>query len=171
MSEPFLGQIMIFAFDFPPKGWALCNGQTLPINQNQALFSLLGTTYGGNGTTTFSLPNLQGRVTVGAGAGAGLSDYTLGQTAGAESHTLIGTEIPSHSHAPNYSNSSTQASPAGNYWAPDPNGNITFATSGGNTMSPAAIGNAGGGQPHPNLAPFLTLNFCIALAGIFPSRN
>jgi microcystin-dependent protein len=171
MSEPFLGQITIFSFGFPPRGWAFCNGQILSISQNTALFSLLGTTYGGNGTSTFALPNLQGRAAVGSGVGQGLSSYVLGQTGGEENHTLIGAELPSHSHAPNYSNSATKSSPAGNYWAPDPNGNITFATSGGNAMSPAAIGVAGGGQPHTNLAPILALNFCIALTGIFPSRN
>jgi microcystin-dependent protein len=171
MSTPFLGQVTLFSFGFAPKGWAMCNGQIMPINQNQALFSLLGTTFGGNGVTTFALPDLRGRISVGFGQGPGLSNYGLGQVGGQESHTLLVTEIPSHSHPANFSGSADQSDPTGHYWAADPNGNVTFATSGSDTMGASAIGIAGGGLPHTNLAPYLTLNFCIALTGIFPSRN
>jgi microcystin-dependent protein len=184
MSEPFLGQISIFSFSFPPKGWALCNGQLLPINQNQALFSLLGTQYGGNGTMNFALPNFQGQVAMGMGNGAGLTPRPIGQTGGEQNHTLTPNEMPLHSHAPNYTGTANSLTPGGNLWAPDPNGNITFATSGNEAMAVQALGangnptgplpainKAGGSQPHNNMAPSLVLNFCIAMQGIFPSRN
>jgi microcystin-dependent protein len=179
MSEPFLGQISIFSFNFAPRGWTMCNGQLLAINQNQALFALLGTTYGGNGQTTFALPNLRGLVPLHFGQGLGLSSYTLGQSGGQESHTLNVAEMPAHTHTPQYAGTADQAAPGGNLWAADPNGNITFATTSGNEVMATdpndntknAIGSAGGGQPHENRCPFLVLNFCIALQGIFPSRN
>jgi microcystin-dependent protein len=178
MSDQFLGQISIFGFNFPPSGFAQCNGQILSIQQNQALFALLGTTYGGNGTSNFQLPNLQGQVPVHFGQGAGLSPYVLGQSGGQETHTLTVNEMPPHQHTPNYAANADQASPVGNLWAPDPNGNITFANAPNELLAsdpanPAnnAIGLAGGGQPHENRAPFLVLNFCIALLGIFPTRN
>ena len=170
MSEPFLGQLSIFSFGFPPKGWALCNGQLFPINQNQALFSLLGTTYGGDGRTTFALPNLQGRVAMSFGQGIG-QNHTLGEVGGEQGHTLTFGEMTPHSHAPNYAATADTLAPGGKLWAADPNGNVTFATSAGETMHPAAIGNAGGSQAHQNIEPYLVLNFCIALQGIFPSRN
>ena len=170
MSEPFLGQISIFGFNFAPKGFALCNGQIMSIAQNQALFSLLGTYYGGNGTSNFALPNLQGLVPVHFGQGLGLSPYVIGQVGGQEAHTLTINEIPPHRHAPNYTATANQSSPAGNIWAPDPNGNVTFATTGGETLVTNAIGLAGSNQPHENRSPFTVLNFCIALVGIFPSR-
>jgi microcystin-dependent protein len=178
MSDPYLGQISIFPFNFAPTGWAACNGQVLAISQNTALFALLGTTYGGNGTSNFALPNLQGLVPLSFGQGPGLSNYNLGQTGGSESHTLTLNETAPHRHTPNYTTNADQASPVGQIWAPDPNGNVTFATTSNEVLAsdannPAnnAVGLAGGGQSHENRAPFLVLNFCIAMLGIFPSRN
>ena len=164
MGTPYLGEIRIFSFNFPPKGWAFCNGQLLPINQNQALFSILGTTYGGNGQTNFALPNLQGRVPVHAGNG-----IVLGQSSGESTHTLITTEMPAHSHTP--AGSSTPANlgvPTGNLWV---TGNAAYNPTANTSMNPASILNIGGGQPHENMSPYLTLNICIALQGIFPSQN
>lgn len=164
MSSPYLAEIRIFTFNFAPKGWAMCNGQLLPINQNQALFALLGTTYGGNGTTTFALPNLEGRVPIHMGSG-----ITLGELGGEIAHTLIQSEMPAHTHVP--VGSTTHAnlgSPAGNLWATGNAGyNPTFNVS----MNPACIVPFGGSQAHENRSPFLTLNFCIALQGIFPSQT
>jgi len=164
MSEPFLSEIKIMSFGFAPKGWALCNGQLLPINQNQALFALLGTTYGGNGQTTFALPNLQGRLPMHTGNG-----HVLGEQAGEISHTLISSEMPAHNHL---AQASTTAAAA-----PIPTGNA-LAGAGiysplTNTVSLAAgtVANVGGSQPHTNMQPYLTLSFCIALQGIFPSQN
>jgi microcystin-dependent protein len=177
MAEPFLGEIRLFSLNFAPKGWAMCNGQTLPINQNQALFALLGTTYGGNGTSTFQLPNLQGRVPVGFGDGIGLSPYNLGQVGGEINHTLTLNEIPSHGHTyhckSTVDNSPTPTSPVGNYWARENNGDAPYSSTGASlsNMHPSAVGNAGGGQPHSNQQPYLVINFCIALSGVFPSRN
>jgi microcystin-dependent protein len=177
MSDPYLGQISIFSFNFAPRGWATCDGQLLSIQQNSALFALLGTFYGGNGTTTFALPNLRGMVPVNMGQGPGLSQYSIGQVGGQESHTLTVTEMPTHTHTPHYTATANQAAPGGNLWAADPNGNITFATSGnevmatGNNDNQNAIGSNAGGQPHENRCPFLVVTFCIALQGIFPSRN
>ena len=165
MAEPFLSEIRMMSFNFAPKGWALCNGQTLPINQNQALFSLLGTTYGGNGQTTFALPDLRGRVPVHMGAG-----YTEGQAGGQEAHTVTVSEMPQHAHfmkgidAPATSNVGSAAFLAQRADAYAPPSNLT-------AMSAAEITNTGGSQPHNNLQPYLVLNFCIALVGIFPSRN
>ncbi len=163
MSTPFLGEVKIISWNFAPRGWAFCNGQLLPINQNQALFSILGTTYGGDGRTTFGLPNLQGRTPVHVGGG-----IILGQAAGEAAHTLSIQELPTHSHTP-VANSglANQGSPLNNYWsatgsyAPSPNG----------SMAPAGILPNGGSQPHENWTPYLVLNFIIALQGIFPSRN
>jgi len=168
MSNPFLGEMRIMSFNFPPKGWALCNGQLLPINQEQALFSLLGTTYGGNGQTNFALPNLQGKVPIHQGQG-----FIEGQTGGEENHTIIASEMPQHAHllqANLNPNPALQANPSPNLF-----GQLTVPIYGDftNTQSaaPATISNVGGSQPHNNLQPFLVLNVCIALAGIFPSRN
>jgi microcystin-dependent protein len=167
MSTPYLGEIRIFSFAFAPRGWALANGQTMAINQNQALFALLGTTYGGNGQTNFSLPNLAGRVAMGAG-----NTYTQGEAAGEAAHTLSFAEMPLHNHVPNASNApGAQPGPAGNYWASDSNHGLTFGTSANATLAAAAIANAGSSQPHSNMMPYLALNFCIALQGIFPSRS
>lgn len=170
MSEPFLGMIAIYGFNFAPRGWAFCNGQILPIAQNTALFSLLGTTYGGNGQTTFALPNLQSRVPIQFGQGPGLSSYDLGQAAGTETVTLNVNEIPMHQHPIMASDvQSTSARPDGTvfseggaYNAGPPNVNMLA------TIIPPS---GGGNQPHPNIQPYLALNFSIALEGIFPSRN
>ncbi len=166
MAEPFLSEIRIFSFAFAPQGWALCNGQLLPINQNQALFSLLGTTYGGNGQTNFALPELRGRVPMHVGGG-----LTLGQKAGEEAHTLITSEMPAHTHQAKASaNGPTVTPPTGNFWASN-TGFTAYGTAGNTSMSPQAIGNIGGSQAHENRSPYLTLNYCIALQGIFPSPN
>ncbi len=165
MSTPFLAEIRIFSFNFAPKGWALCNGQLLPINQNQALFSLLGTTYGGDGRVNFALPDLQGRAPV------HFATVTLGEKSGEENHTLIITEMAAHTHVPaGNSNAQNTGLPTNNSWAM--NASNPFSNAGGDvTMGASAIGVTGGSQPHPNMQPFLTLNFCIALQGIFPSPN
>jgi microcystin-dependent protein len=168
MSTPFFGQLLLASWNFAPKGYALCNGQLLPINQNQALFSLLGTTYGGNGVQTFGLPNLQGRTPIGYSAG-----IVIGQTAGEDAHTLVAAEVPTHTHA-------LQATTTGAA-STSPGGNLLAATAGAATlytgasglgaMNAATISNAGGSQPHENRQPFLVMTWCIALTGIFPSRN
>lgn len=175
MSEQYLGEIRMFGFNFAPEGWAMCNGQTLAISQNTALFSLLGTTYGGNGTTTFQLPNLQSRVPIHVGQGLGLSPYVIGQSQGAENVTLITSEIPSHTHALNCNTmGGNAASPQNNYPAVESTGtslDYNTAPTSGAAMSPTAIGTAGGNLPHANIQPYLCINFCIAMQGIFPSRN
>jgi microcystin-dependent protein len=165
MAEPFLAEIRIMSFNFAPKGWALCNGQLLPINQNQALFSLLGTTYGGNGQTTFALPNLQGRAPIHFGAG-----HTLGETGGEQSHTVSMAELPVHTHIVNASSANGDQNFAnGNVLAAA--GNLYSGTGNLTTLNASSITNVGGSQAHLNMQPFLTLNFCIALQGIFPSQN
>ena len=166
MSVPFLGEIRIVSFNFPPKGWALCNGQLLPINQNQALFSILGTTYGGNGQTTFALPNFQGRAPVYVGDG-----ITLGQFGGEAAHTLNISEMPAHNHIPvgSTTNPPTAPSFSGNLWAA--NNAKPYAGSANTAMNPAGVLAVGGSQPHENQSPYLVLNFIVALQGIFPSRN
>jgi len=170
MSLQYLGEIRIVSFSFAPKGWALCNGQTMPINQNQALFSLLGTTFGGDGRTTFMLPDFRGRVPLHAGSQQGTPSYTPGQMTGEEQHTLLVTEMPSHSHVPIASSApNTLQSPVGNFWA---SGVGQYAPSPINTqMAGNAIAPAGASQPHDNRSPYLVRNFIIALTGIFPSRN
>lgn len=170
MSDRYLGQISIFPFQFAPKSFAKCDGQLLPINQNQALFALLGTTYGGNGQTTFALPNLRGRVAIGQGQGAGLTSRTMGESAGEAAHTLTQQEMPQHNHMAHFASDTSQMSPKAHYWAGDTVGNVTFASNTDNTsLSSGAIATAGGSQPHENRQPHLVLNFCIALTGIFPS--
>jgi len=165
MSEPFLAEIRMFSFDFPPRGWALCDGQLLPINQNQALFSLLGTNYGGDGRTTFALPNLRGRTPIHASA-----THPLGQSGGAETHILHLNEMPQHSHALRaVAADATERGPGGNL--PALAEEDTYATSGPLTALLQAVMNTGGGQAHDNMQPFLVLSFCIALQGIYPSRN
>ena len=169
MSEPFIAQIMMFGGNFAPRGWALCNGQILPIAQNTALFSLLGVTFGGNGQTTFALPDLRGRVPVHPGQGPGLSNVGLGQSAGQETVTLTQNEAPQHNHGVAASNGGATASrPAGSFLAA---GGSYATASDGTTMNPGMVGVAGGSQPHENRQPYLGVNFIIALEGIFPSRN
>jgi microcystin-dependent protein len=169
MSTPYLSEIRIFGFNFPPRSWTMCNGQIMTISQNQALFSLLGTTYGGNGVQTFALPDLRGRVALGFGSG-----YSLGEVAGSEAVALQTAEIPSHSHSVGCTNApGTQAAPAGAIWAKD-SGDVTKAYAAPAALQPmaaGAIGNTGSGVGHENRQPGLTLNFCIALQGVFPSRN
>ena len=164
MAEPFLSEIRLMSFVFAPKGWALCNGQLLPINQNQALFSLLGTTFGGDGRVNFALPDFRGRVPVHVG-----SSHTLGERGGEQAHTLSIAEIPTHTHTLRASSSSTGtvAVPTNNFLAPVSNSygapiNLV-------AMAPSSIANVGGSQAHLNMQPFLTVSFCIALQGIFPS--
>jgi microcystin-dependent protein len=165
VSEPFIGEIKVISFNFPPKGWAFCNGQLLPINQNQALFSILGTTYGGNGVTTFALPNFQGRMPIHPGQG-----FSLGQQGGEVAHTLTTNEMPAHNHPAMGAATATGSSPNGTVWAPA-DGALEYEASPNTTMSPTAIANGGGSQPHQNEAPYLVLNLVVALQGIFPSRN
>src|ERR1700730_4962403 len=165
MAEPFLSEIRIMSFNFPPKGWALCNGQLLPINQNQALFSLLGTTYGGDGRVNFALPNLQGNTPIHTGNG-----HTLGERGGEQNHTLAVTELPAHTHVLNASSTPANTNvPTGAYVASVNNAYTAAANL--VALSPASVANAGNSQAHLNVQPFLVLNFCIALLGIFPSQN
>jgi microcystin-dependent protein len=178
MSTPFLAELRIMSFNFAPKGWALANGQLLPINQNQALFSLLGTTYGGNGQTTFALPNLQGRVPIHMGNG-----FIQGQAGGENNHLLTQSEMAPHNHSMSVSNTTalenaTGKTPAGHSPAqsvaatnPVSPVNIYGTSSPTETFNAGTIANAGSGQPHSNQQPYLTLNCCIALQGIFPSQN
>lgn len=167
MDEPFIGEIRPFAFGFPPKGWASCDGQSLLIAQNAALFSLLGTMYGGDGRTTFALPDLRGRAGIHPNPA-----HTQGTRGGTEGVALTTAQIPLHSHTANCSSVlGTQTSPSGKFWAQDSDGNVVFSNTGGATMAAAAIGNTGQSQPHPNMQPYLVVNYCIALQGIFPSRS
>jgi microcystin-dependent protein len=168
MAEPFLSELRLFSFNFAPKGWALCNGQFLPINQNQALFSLLGTTYGGNGQTTFALPDLRGRVPIHVGSG-----FTLGQNGGQQAHTLTISELPQHMHFLQATTAAANnATPAGTMLlgATAPNDFYT-GVAGLTALAAGTVSNVGGSQPHMNMQPYLTLSWCIALQGIFPSQN
>jgi microcystin-dependent protein len=168
VAEPFLSEIRIMSFGFAPKGWAECNGQLLPINQNQALFSLLGTTYGGDGRVNFGLPDLRGRTPVHDGG-----VHTLGERGGEPAHTLTSAEMPQHTHAFAASTSATGGSASPNNAYLGGGDNVYAAPSAGTltSLTAASISSVGGGQAHPNLQPFLALNFCIALQGIFPSQN
>ena len=166
MAEPYLAEIRVFSFSFAPKGWAFCNGQLLPINQNVALFSLLGTNYGGNGATNFALPNLQGCIPIHVGNG-----HILGESAGETTHTLTVGEVPAHGHTLLASSADADSGdPTGNY--PAHTDVDAYAAPGTPALlNGQSIGTQGGSQPHANMQPFLTLNFCIALQGIFPSQN
>lgn len=169
MAEPFLGEIKIISWNYAPKGWAFCNGQQLPINQNQALFSILGTTYGGNGQTTFGLPDFRGKTAVHWGQGQ--TAIALGQTGGEAAHTVSIAEMPTHIHqAQGDSAVATVGTAGGNVWAQQA-ANPFSSNTPNCAMSPSSIGNVGGSQPHNNIQPYLVLNFIIALIGIFPSRN
>ena len=172
--EPFLGQIEYYAFDFAPRGWRLCDGQILPINANQALFSLLGTTFGGDGRTTFGLPDMRGRIPVHAGfsTGPGLTPRSLGQKGGSEQVTLSVAQIPAHSHTLRGSTAvGNQTRPGGNALADDAPDETYRDQAPDTDMIAGHIGSSGGGQPHDNMPPFLTVNCSIALVGVFPSRN
>ncbi len=171
--DPFVAEIRIFPFNFAPKGWAFCNGQILPLSQNTALFSLLGTTYGGDGKSNFALPDLQGCTVMHPGQGAGLSLHDLGETGGSETVTLLESEIPSHSHALRVINDvGEDRTPADEVLARSTGGAL-YSTGISNlvTLSDNALTSAGGDQPHNNLMPYLTLNFCIALQGVYPPRT
>jgi microcystin-dependent protein len=174
MANPFVAEIRIFPFSFPPKGWAFCDGQLLPLSQNTGLFALLGTTYGGDGKSNFALPNMQGNAPMHPGQGPGLSLHDLGESSGSDTVTLLESEIPSHNHLVQASTTSSAS--------PTPSPTVTFGKSSGfaaystNTsglvqLADATIAPAGGDQPHNNLMPYLTLNFCIALQGVYPPRT
>ena len=165
MSDPFISEIRMVSFNFPPKGWALCDGQLLPINQNQALFSLLGTTYGGDGRVNFALPDLRGRTAVHFG-----NRITLGESAGEEAHTLTVPEMPTHTHsAQGNSSPANVATPVGNVWAQQ--GANPFSSQINASMRQSTVAPVGGSQAHPNVQPYLVVNFVICLVGVFPSRN
>ena len=184
MSNPFLGEIRIFGGNFNPRGWAFCQGQLLPISQNDALFALIGTTYGGDGQVTFGLPDMRGRVLIGQGTGPSLSSYVVGQESGTETVTITSNTMPTHSHSTiAYNTPATSSGPAGlvmaktppqvpgspqnSLWYLNPAVGAPIAT----TLPADTLSNSGGSQPHDNLAPFLALNYIIALEGVFPSRN
>lgn len=172
MASPFVAEIRIFPFNFAPRGWAQCNGQLLAISQNTALFSLIGTFYGGNGTSTFALPNFQGSVPVHQGNGVGLSPYTIGETGGSPTVTLLSNQIPAHSHTFSGDPTSKKELTGVANAAPAGAGSPVYSTAAPNVvMSPAMLAPAGGSQAHDNMQPYLALNFCIATQGIFPARN
>lgn len=175
MSDPFVGEIRPFGFNFAPTGWAQCNGQVVPISQNTALFSLLGTNYGGNGTSTFGLPNLQGSVPIHMGQGVGLSSYSVGESSGTPTVTLTQGQMPSHTHPaeiPRAVNADT-TSPTGALWATAQGNDTPYiaGTPSATMLSPATATQASGNAAHNNLMPYLVVNFCIALQGIFPPRS
>ena len=165
MADPFLGEVKMVAFNFAPKGWATCNGQLLPINQNQALFSLFGTMYGGNGQTTFALPDLRGRVPIHMGSG-----FTQGQSGGEQAHTVTAAELPTHTHVAQGTTSNSDSDvPTGKLLGAA--NNVYTPAANLTPLQPATITNVGGSQPHANMQPYLTLTFCVALQGIFPAQN
>ena len=169
MAEPHLGQIQAFGFNFAPRGWAQCNGQLLSIASNSALFSLLGTIYGGDGRTTFGLPDLRGRTALHLGQGPGLSNKQIGSRAGSETHMLTTAQLPTHNHTISAKEEGDTDDPSGHFIAGD--GTNAFGTTSDITVAPTSVGNSGSGQAINNMQPFLTINFCIALTGIYPSRN
>ena len=173
MADPFVAEIRIFPFNFAPTGWAFCNGQIMPISQNTALFSLLGTTYGGDGKSNFALPNLQGSAPMHPGQGPGLSLHNLGETSGSETVTLLESQVPSHSHALLADlldiSDTNVVSPTASFALSS--GGTLYQAASNATLSDQALAPAGGDQPHNNMMPYLTLNFCIALQGVFPPRT
>lgn len=172
MSDQFVAEIRIVPYTFAPSGWAFCSGQILPLSQNTALFSLLGTNYGGDGQSNFALPNLNGNVPIGAGQGQGLSERDLGETGGVESVTLLASEIPVHSHSLQaHAEPGDLRAPMGSALAISTDANVYGAAGNNVLMSASAVGVAGQGLPHSNLQPYLTVSFCIALQGIFPPRG
>lgn len=175
MADPFVAEIRIFGFNFAPTGWAFCDGQLLPISQNTALFALVGTYYGGDGKSTFALPNMQGSVPIDQGSSAGTSDYVIGQTGGSPFVTLITSEMPVHTHQmmASIENGSQGTLAPGVTLCSSVNGSIYQTNTSSNlvTMNPQTLSIAGGSLPHNNMMPYLTLNFCIALQGVFPARN
>lgn len=176
MADPFVAEIRIFPFNFPPTGWAFCNGQLMPLSQNTALFALLGTTYGGDGKSTFALPNMQGNVPMHPGQGQGLSLHDLGETGGSTTVTLLVSEIPVHAHTVGRALAANgdSTSPAASVWAQSAAGRGTAALykegPPTGTVNPNSLNITGGSLPHNNMQPYLTLNFCIALQGVFPAR-
>lgn len=172
MSEPFLGEIRAVAFPFAPKNWAFCNGALLSIAQNTALFSLLGTTYGGNGQTNFALPDLRGRVGVGSGQGPGLPSFSLGQQGGEETHTLITSEMAAHNHQMVCATTTgASTDPTNNYAIPKDTSTVMYSTTHDSNMIPAMVNNAGNSQAHENRQPYMTVNYVICTSGIYPSRS
>lgn len=173
MAQPFVGEIKMFGGNFAISGWAFCNGAIMSIAQNEVLYTLIGTTYGGDGVQTFNLPDLRSRIPVGQGQGPGLSNYGIGQQGGVENVTLTITQMPGHTHpAQCNTGSGTGTTPGGNYWAANANaGAAQFAATPNASMNPNTVSSIGGNQPHPNLMPYLAINYIISLFGIFPSQN
>lgn len=175
--DQFIAEIRIFGCNFAPKGWAQCNGQLLPIASNTALFSLIGIYYGGNGTSTFALPNLQGQAALCQGQGQGLSNYSIGEMTGTANVSLSASQLPPHSHPVNcYNDAGTVTGPGGNVLAAsgtDTRGNVMYSATAGTpiAMNPAQIGVTGNGTPHNNMSPYLAMNYCIALQGVYPPRS
>jgi microcystin-dependent protein len=171
MAEPYIGEIRMFGFNFAPVGWQMCNGQLLAISENETLFNLIGTTYGGNGTTTFALPDLRGRVAIHIGRGNGLSQYVIGQTGGVENVTLTQGQMPQHPHPVGASSAlASGGRPSGAVLARSGTDIYAAAPDGSTTMNAGMIGLTGNSLPHPNIQPYLVLNFCISLFGVFPSQ-
>lgn len=171
-SQPYLGEVAIVAFNFAPQGWATCDGQLLPISENETLFNLIGTTYGGDGQSTFALPDLRGRVPIHQGQGPGLSNYFLAQTGGTETITLSINQIPIHEHTLSGQSALGSSSiPTGGVWASQSRLKVYSSASADTPMNAASVSNAGGSQPHDNKSPFLTLNYIISLFGVFPTQN
>jgi microcystin-dependent protein len=171
-DDPFVGEIIIVAFNFEPPGWAFCDGRLMAISQDTALFALLGTTYGGDGQTTFALPDLRGRVPIHQGQGNGPSNYVMGQTGGEETVTLTINQIPAHNHSiAGESSVGSTNNPAGGIWASQSHLNVYSSSFGNTAMNPGSVSTAGGSQPHDNRSPYLALNYIISLFGIFPSQN
>jgi microcystin-dependent protein len=173
MATPFVGEIRIFAGNFAPAGWMFCNGQLLPISENETLFNLIGTTYGGDGQTTFQLPDLQGRVPIHQGTSPVGTPYSIGEKDGVENVTLTAAQVPQHRHYANANAAATVVSPANAFWSTDPFGNTAayYPSPSNGTMRSNAIVGGGGSQPHDNMQPYLAINYIISLFGIFPTQN